>query len=93
MIRAAFGENAEAQITLRKRMAGDFITIFGGKTKKLQDYLVDRKIPKDERDSVELVAINREILWILPHQGRGRYAARYKLCEDTKKVICIEINC
>ena len=93
LIRAAFGENAEAQITLRKRMAGDFITIFGGKTKKLQDYLVDRKIPKDERDSVELVAINREILWILPHQGRGRYAARYKLCEDTKKVICIEINC
>ena len=71
MIRAAFGENAEAQITLRKRMAGDFITIFGGKTKKLQDYLVDRKIPKDERDSVELVAINREILLDSAAPGQG----------------------
>lgn len=93
LLRAAFDEKAEERITLRTRRAGDFIAIGEQKTKKLQDYLVDRKIPKDERDHIQLAAINREILWILPYEGKGRFSARYKLCADTKKVICIEINC
>lgn len=92
-LRSSFGDHPEERIALRNRMAGDLIAIDDHQTKKLQDYFVDQKIPKDERDRVELAAINREILWILPHQGRGRYSARYKLCSDTKKVICIEINC
>lgn len=93
LLREHFGDDAAARITLRTRKAGDFIAIGETRTKKLQDYLVDRKVPKDERNSVQFAAVGREILWILPYQGRGRYSARYKLCEDTKKVICIEINC
>ncbi len=93
LLKARFGDDAEQGITLRTRNAGDFIAIGKTRTKKLQDYLVDRKVPKDERDRVQFAAIGREILWILPYQGRGRYSARYKLCRATKKVICIEINC
>ena len=34
--------------------------------KKLQDLLVDMKIPKSTRGQLELAAIGKEVLWILP---------------------------
>ena len=59
----------EKKLMLRTRKAGDRIGIAGGKHKKIQDYMVDRKIPKEYRDWLEMIAIGREILWILPNSG------------------------
>ena len=90
---AAYGADYAGRIILGTREAGDSITIEGGKRKKIQDYFVDRKIPKDERDLVKLVKIGHDVLWATPYQGRGRFSSKFKLCPDTKNVICIEIIC
>ena len=79
------------RVYCRTREPGDYIIIGEGHQKKLQNYFVDNKVPKDERDSISVVAVGHEILWILPGKQKGRYNSRYKLCPDTKKVFLIEI--
>ncbi len=40
----------------------------GGRSKKLQDYLVDRKVARQERDSLPLVVdSDDQILWVVGH--------------------------
>lgn len=85
----------EKLLTLEYRQPGDYISIGEGKTKKMQDYFVDKKIPKCQRPLVPLLKIGREVLWVLPCEAdeKGRFSGKYGLCEATKKVICIEIIC
>lgn len=99
---AEHGSGAAAQLTLGNRMPGDFLPLKSEpestdfRRKKIQDFFVDKKVPKDQRERVELLKIGSEVLWILPGEGalqKGRYTAKYKLCKATKKVICIEIIC
>ena len=90
---AAYGEDFVERICLKTREAGDTIAIGEGKRKKLQDYFVDRKIPKLERDHIEVVKIGHDVLWVPPYEGKGRFCSNFKLCADTKNVICIEIIC
>ncbi len=81
-----YGDDACEKIVLRTRQTGDFMTIFtsgGLHRKKLQDILVDMKVPKHLRDQVKLAAIGSEILWILPGDGRnGRVSSAYKIVEN-----------
>lgn len=49
---------------LRNRRAGDTFTKFGGGTKKLKDYLIDKKIPERKRDELLLLADGKNILII-----------------------------
>ena len=86
-----FGAGFEERIRLAPREKGDFIAISGGKHKKIQDLFVDLKVPKDRRDSAELLKIGSQVLWVPPVEGKGRYSANFKLSAATKKVICIEI--
>ena len=94
-LEAVYGEDAPGRIILRSRMWGDYIQIRTGGAlhrKKLQDMLVDLKVPKEDRDQLKLAAIGSEILWILPgtdESGRpdaadgklgekGRFSAAYR---------------
>ncbi len=56
-------------LTVRNRRPGDRIHPFGGPgSRKLQDLLVDRKVPKSERDRVPLVVDgNGRIVWVVGH--------------------------
>lgn len=78
----AYGIDAAEKIVLRTRQTGDYMTISTGgglHRKKLQDILVDMKIPKSLRDQVKLAAIGSEVLWILPGElQRGRKTAAYR---------------
>lgn len=47
---------------VRFRKEGDVFTKFGGGTKSLKKYLIDKKIPQRQRDRLPLVAINNDIL-------------------------------
>lgn len=49
---------------LRNGRPGDVFTKFGGGTKKLNDYLIDKKIPKRKRDNLLLLAKDDKILII-----------------------------
>jgi tRNA(Ile)-lysidine synthase len=70
-------------------MPGDYFYPAGfGKRKKIQDYFVDGKIPRDERDSTPLLINNNEIVWVIGH----RVDERYKIDKNTKRVLKFEIK-
>ena len=48
----------------RTRKQGDVFTKFGGGTKTLREYLIDKKIPQRERDKLLLVADGNDVLVI-----------------------------
>ena len=50
---------------IRTRQPGDRIRPFGsGGSRKLQDYLTDRKIPEPFRDRIPLLCRGKEVLWV-----------------------------
>ena len=54
--------------------------------KKLQDFLVDAKVPKSVRDDIDLLAYGNRILWVLPsphfasgqYREKGRFSAEFR---------------
>jgi len=70
-----YGNVKEGSFALRTRRPGDRIAVGLNMTKKLQDYFTDTKIPASQRDSIPLLAVGSEILWIL-HDDR--VSAKYK---------------
>ena len=56
-------------LTVRNRRPGDRVAMSSG-TRKLQDLMVDAKIPRSERATVPLVvAADGRILWVVGHAG------------------------
>ncbi len=85
---------------IRTRRDGDFLTIPGGR-KKLQDFFVDEKVPKNSRDAIPLLAFGNSVWWILPSKKfrsdrlrqKGRFCADRKVdihAEET--IIILEIS-
>ncbi|MGO9952530.1 MAG: tRNA lysidine(34) synthetase TilS [Dissulfurispiraceae bacterium] len=76
-------------LSIRPRMSGDFFYPGGfGRKKKIQDYFVDEKIPRDERDAVPLLIENNNIAWIVGY----RIDERYKVDDNTDRVLLLEIK-
>jgi tRNA(Ile)-lysidine synthase len=80
-------------IVARSREPGDFIVLPGvGGRKRIQDFMVDLKVPKDLRDGIYIVAIGNEILWIPKGLTNARYTQNYKVSDETKKVLTLELD-
>lgn len=76
-------------LTIRGRSDGDCFYPAGfGRRKKLQDYFVDEKVPRDERDAIPLLISGNDIAWVMGY----RMDERYRLDKDTKRVIKFEIK-
>jgi tRNA(Ile)-lysidine synthase len=76
-----------AVLTVRPRENGDFFYPLGfGKRKKLQDFFVDEKVPRDERDRIPLIISGKYIVWIAGYRGDERF----RVNEGTKKVLKLE---
>lgn len=74
-------------LIIRARRPGDYFYPFGfGKRKKLQDFFVDEKIPRDERDIVPVIESNGSIVCIAGY----RLDDRFKIDNTTKR--CLEIK-
>ena len=86
----------DPEIRLRTRQPGDYIRLRKGR-KKIQNFFVDCKIPKEQRDRIPLAAAGSEILWILSSEGgvseRNHCSQQYTLDQTTKKVLSLEIIC
>jgi len=77
------------ELFVRTRRPGDSFKPFGmTKDKKLQDFFVDEKVPKRERDRVPIIASNGDIIWI----GGFRIDERFKVTEDTKRVLVLRLK-
>lgn len=76
-------------MTIRGRLQGDFFYPLGfGKKKKLQDYFVDEKIPRDERDAIPLLISGNNIVWVIGY----RLDERYRVDKDTERVLKFEVK-
>ena len=81
-------DGMEVPLKIRPREPGDYFYPLGfGKRRKLQDYFVDEKVPRDERDSVPLVISGDDIVWVAGHRADDRYKPR----ENTKKLLRLVI--
>lgn len=76
-------------LVIRHRQPGDRICLFdGGGSKKLKDYLIDRKIPAQKRDQLWLLADGSDILWIIGE----RISAAYKVTAESQRILQAEIK-
>ncbi len=74
-------------LKIRARITGDFFYPLGfGRRKKLQDFFVDEKVPRDERDRVPVVVSGEDIAWI----AGFRADERFKVTEKTKNFLRLE---
>jgi tRNA(Ile)-lysidine synthase len=76
---------------VRTRRPGDRFAPFGGRTRKLQDILVDDRIPRRERDHLPLLCDQQGILWAIG----SRRASRARVTEVTRRfmtVSCVPIS-
>lgn len=75
------------EIAVRNRRDGDRVKLIGlSGTKKLKDFFIDQKVPKEKRDKVPLLVFGDDIAWIAGYR-RSRLA---KITEKTKKVLKVQ---
>jgi tRNA(Ile)-lysidine synthase len=73
-------------LSVRSRQPGDRLRPLGlSGSKKVQDILVDAKVPVEERDGVPIVCDERGIVWVVGHC----IDERVKVTNKTKRVIRI----
>ena len=76
-------------INLRRRRVGDIFKPFRSSgTKKLKEYFIDSKIPKEDRDRIPLVTLESEVIWIIGY----KISDKFKLTENTKRVLKLEFH-
>lgn len=76
-------------LKVRFRLPGDYFVINDrGGRKKLKDYFIDCKIPREEREKVTLLAENSHILWAVG----CRISEYYKITSQTKRVLEVHVK-
>ncbi len=73
-------------LEIRSRKTGDRIAIYqDGKEKKLKDFLIDIKIPRQERDGIPLLCSGKMVIAVIGH----RVAEPYKVTQNSKRGMVI----
>lgn len=76
-------------LMIRTRQTGDYFTFNAALSKKLlQDYMIDEKIPRQERDNIWLLAEEKHILWAVGY----RISTYYKIDADTKYILQVQFR-
>lgn len=77
------------KIILRNRAENDFFNPLGaGGKKKLNKYFIDKKVPREERDNINLICASDEIIWVVNYQ----ISDKFKVNDNTKKILRIEFK-
>ena len=80
---------AGKKLTVRGRRSGDRFQPLGMESpKKLQDFMVDAKIPSAWRDYVPLVCSPQHIIWV----AGWRIDHRARVTPSTRRVLCLEFE-
>ncbi len=76
-------------LIFRTRKMGDYLTINEKLSKKkLKNYMIEEKIPKDKRGSLYLLADGSHIVWVPGY----RISEYYKITKDTKLILKVQIR-
>ncbi|MGI6143459.1 MAG: tRNA lysidine(34) synthetase TilS [bacterium] len=82
-------ESISEPLFVRNRRPGDRFYPRGlGGAKKVKDFFIDAKIPRDRRDSIPLLTTGNEIMWVV---GRRR-DQRFVVKPETKQVLVVETD-
>jgi len=75
---------------LRNRRPGDRFCPagMGGRSKKLQDYFVDEKVPKMRRNAAPLLATDQDVVWIIGMRTDGRFLPG----PGTRKFLVVQVR-
>ena len=75
-------------VVFRTRRSGDYLTIDDNFSKKsLKKYMIEEKIPANERNSMLVLADGNHIIWV----PGGRISTYYRVTEQTK--VILEVTC
>ncbi|OIO02462.1 tRNA lysidine(34) synthetase TilS [Candidatus Desantisbacteria bacterium CG_4_10_14_0_8_um_filter_48_22] len=81
-------DKISATLSVRMREDGDRFFPQGAKGhKKLSDFLIDRKVPRDMRERIPLLVSGNDILWVVGY----RISEEFKITQETKKVMKVTI--
>jgi len=76
-------------IYIRNRRNGDLFKPLGSNgTKKLKEYFIDSKIPRENRDKIPLISCGNEIVWVIGY----KISDKFKVTENTRNVLKIEFK-
>nr|BAL53744.1 tRNA(Ile)-lysidine synthetase [uncultured Acetothermia bacterium]BAL59442.1 tRNA(Ile)-lysidine synthetase [Candidatus Acetothermum autotrophicum] len=67
-------DKIQGNLVVRNRRPGDRICLREG-TKKLQDFFVDKKIPREARDALPLICDENTVIWIVGQAVNESYRA------------------
>ena len=82
-------DKIKKNVRIRRRESGDYLVIDGdGHRQKLSRYMMNEKIPQEERDNVLLVADGSHVMWVIGY----RISDYYKVDENTKKVLKVQLS-
>lgn len=80
-------DKIENEIYIRNRRNGDRFTPIGmNGSKKLKDFFIDEKIPRDKRETNPLIIDGDNILWVVGL----RVSEKYKVNTNTKNILTLE---
>lgn len=76
-------------INIRTRRQGDiFFPYRSPGSKKLKDFFIDEKIPRQQRENIPLLAVDKNIIWVLGH----RTAENYSIGEETQVILRVRVE-
>ena len=82
-------DKAGNKLTVRTRRPGDRFQPLGvSQPKKLNEFMIDSKIPHAWRERIPIVCSPKNILWVVG----WRIDERAKVTQDTKQVLCLEFK-
>ncbi|NBH32004.1 tRNA lysidine(34) synthetase TilS [Clostridiaceae bacterium] len=73
-------------LCIRRRLAGDYLVLSGGGRKPLRRFLIDEKVPREQRDQIVVLAEGNRILWVVGY----RISEYYKIREDTHTILQVD---
>jgi len=77
------------KLTMRRRQPGDRFQPLGmSQPKKLNEFMIDAKIPQAWRQRVPIVSSPEQIIWV----AGWRIDERVRVTGETKKVLCLEFE-
>jgi tRNA(Ile)-lysidine synthase len=83
------GDKVPPVLEVSPRVAGDRIQPLGMKgTKKLKDFLIDRKVPREMRDNIPVIRAGEDIIW-LPSLT---ISEKIKVTSETKNYLILEVK-
>jgi len=84
-------DKIEQSLVLRTRRKGDYFTIRGKDDtmihKSLKDYMIAEKIPKNERDTLFVLAEGSHVVWLIGY----RISEHYKINGNTKHILQVQL--